>query len=89
MVNSADKKRGMQLSAIAVQGMIESQARLENAGQRLASVGEISPPGVQPDTVDLSAEAVSLLNARDEFSLNVAMLKKANDIERQAIDLLL
>ena len=63
--------------------------RAENAAQRLSSIGTESPPGVQPDTVDLSAEAVSLLEARNEFSLNVAMLKKANDIERQAIDLLL
>ena len=77
----------MDLSALALRGLKQAQEQFEEAAARAASAGA-SAPGQPADTVDLSETAASLLSARDAFAGDIAALKTAGEIERQAIDLL-
>ena len=72
----------MQISAIALQGMQQAEARVEVSAQRLAGTAD---PG---DTTDLSQEAVALLQARNSFAANVQVAKIANEMEKRTVDLL-
>jgi flagellar hook protein FlgE len=77
----------MDLSAIALQGMEQAQVQLENAATRLASAGS-SPSGANLDIVDLSAEMVALMSAKNNFSVNLSVLKTASQIEKQVTDVM-
>lgn len=76
----------MDLSAIALRGLHQAQAKLEEAAARLVSPTASSPEGTPFDTVDLSAAAVALLSSRNEFVTNIKVLHTADEIERQAIN---
>jgi len=75
----------MDLSAIALRGLDQAQAKLEKSAARLASSGALSPDG---DTVDLSAEVVALLSAKNAFAAGIKVLRTADEMQRQTIDLL-
>ena len=77
----------MDLSAIALQGMEQAQVQLGNAATSLAGAGA-SPNGANLDIVDLSAEMVALMSAKNDYSVNLSVLKTAAQIEKQVIDLL-
>jgi len=78
----------MDLSAIALQGLDQAEVQLEAAATRLASTGAPSPDGANLDTVDISAEMVALLSAKNLFSVNLATLKVANEVQKNAIDVM-
>ncbi len=64
----------MEIYAIALGGMIQAQARLETTAKRLAQVAEPT------DTIDLSAEMLALLEARNAFATNAQLLKTADGL---------
>ncbi len=78
----------MDLSAIALQGLEQGQAQLEQAAIRLAGAGAESPDGANLDTVDLSVEIVALMSAKTQFSANLSTLKTADQIQKNVIDLM-
>jgi flagellar hook protein FlgE len=78
----------MDLSAIALQGLEQGQVQLEKAAIRLANAGAGSPDGASLDTVDLSAEIVALMSAKTQFSASLSILKTADDIQRNALDVM-
>jgi hypothetical protein len=78
----------MDLSAIALQGLDQAEVQLEAAAAGIASAGSLSPDGAGADTVSLSNEVVALLSAKNQFSVNLATLKIAGDIQKSSIDLL-
>lgn len=78
----------MDLSAIALQGVEQAQVQLENAAVTLAGAGAASPDGASLDTVDLSAEIVALMSAKNQFSANLSTLKTADHIQKNALDLM-
>ncbi len=78
----------MDLSAIALQGLEQGQAQLEQAATRLARAGAESPDGASLDTVDLSAEIVALMSAKTQFSANLSTLKTADQIQKNVLDLM-
>ena len=78
----------MDLSAIALQGLEQGQAQLEQAAARLAGAGAESPDGASLDTVELSAEIVALMSAKTQFSANLSTLKTADQIQKNAINLI-
>lgn len=78
----------MDLSAIALQGLDQAQAALESAATKIASVGTLSPDSPGVDSVDLSAEMVALLSAKNAFSVNIATLKVADEVQKSTIDIL-
>jgi hypothetical protein len=78
----------MDLSAIALQGLEQGQVQLEKAAIRLASVGAEPLDGASLDTVDLSAEIVALMSAKTQFSASLSILKTADDIQKNALDVM-
>ncbi len=72
----------MDIAAIALGGMNEAQGRVESAARRLASAAEPT------DTVDLSAEMVALMEARNAFTTNARVLETADEIQKNVIDIL-
>lgn len=82
MPSRADKV-DVEISSIALSGVEAASASFEKAAAKVASAA--SPAA---DSVDLSAAAVQMLNSRNDFTANLQTLHVANEMERQAIDLL-
>jgi hypothetical protein len=76
------------LSAIALSGLDRAQAGLEQTASRLSRIAAPTSDGTPIDTVDLSTAAVELLAARQDFAINIRLLKTADEVERQAVNLL-
>ena len=72
----------MDVSAIAIGGLEQAQSQLENTAKRIAK------PGNPVDGVDLSQEAVSLLQARTDFQANLATLKVNDQMVKSLFDVL-
>jgi hypothetical protein len=79
----------MGISAIALQGLNQAQAQVEQAGGRLAAVGGETSDGAAPDSVDLSDAAVSLLAGKNAFAAGIQLLKVADEMQSQAVNLLM
>jgi flagellar hook protein FlgE len=77
----------MDLSAIALQGLQQAEVQLNDATAKLASAGGTDANPGNVDVVDLSAEMVALTSAQTLFSVNLATLKTADQIEQSVIDL--
>ena len=84
---SADRWR-MDLSAIALQGLQQADVQLETAAAKIASSGASSPDGANLDSVDLSAEVVALMSAKNQFSVNLSTLKTGDEIQKSLIDMM-
>ena len=78
----------MDLSAIALQGLQQADAQLNTAAARIASFGALSPDGANLDSVDLSAQVIALLSAKNQFSANLATLKTSDEIQKNLIDIM-
>lgn len=74
---------GIDLQSIAVQGIDLAQTQLEAAASGIASAASFSPEAA---TVDLSAEVVALLSARNQFDVGLATLKIAGEVLKSAVD---
>ena len=72
---------GMNLVGIALGGMESAQQSIDLSARRLASPDQ---PG---DTVDLSAEMVALLSAKNQFAMNAQVAHIADQMQRQVLDL--
>jgi hypothetical protein len=86
-VASPDDKEGVDLSAIALQGLERSQDRFDRASSQIAAAG-LPPVDSTGDTVNLSQAAVALLSAKDDFAANLKVMKTADEMQRVAINLL-
>ena len=78
----------VELSAIAISGLDRAQATLEQTAGLLARKGAPASDNFPGDSVDLSAAAVNMLVARQNFAVQVKVLKVADTIERNALDLI-
>ena len=77
----------MDISAIALEGLQQADAQLVKAATRIAAYGAASPDGANLDSVDLSAEMVALMSAKNDFAANLKALQTANEIQKNVIDL--
>lgn len=77
----------MDPSSIALGGLQQAEVQLNSAATELANAGTASPNGVNLDVVDLSAEMVALMSAQTMFSVNIATLKTADQMQKALIDL--
>jgi hypothetical protein len=59
------------LQGIALWGIDQAQVQLEAAATGIASAATLSPDAATADSVNLSAEVVALLSAKNQFSLNL------------------
>jgi flagellar hook protein FlgE len=72
----------MDVSSVALGGLNQAQANLENTARRINGAAE------QGDLVDLSTNAVALLQAKGDFEANIQVLKVADQLEKSAINLI-
>jgi hypothetical protein len=83
----------MDISSVALSGLQQAQTSFDGAASRVATAGQTTVSGETVDTradidvVDFSTAAVSMLSAKNDVSIGIAVLKKANEIQRQALDL--
>lgn len=71
----------MNISAIALGGLEQAQIQLESAASSLAGAAG-------SDSVDLSAGIVALMSAKNNFAVNISIMKTADEIQKYAIDLM-
>jgi flagellar basal body rod protein FlgC len=67
----------------ALGGMRNAQSTLERTAERIA--GAVTPP---PDSVDLSAEMVAMLAARNQFQANARVIQTADEMQKRLLDIL-
>jgi len=75
----------MDISSIALQGLEQAQVQLEAAATAIAGGGSPSS-GQGADTVDLSTAVVALLSAKNQFALDIGVLKVADQTQKNLID---
>ncbi len=75
----------MDISAIALQGLEQAQVQLEAAATAIAGGGG-SSGGPGADSVDLSTAVVALLTAKNQFALDIGVLKVADQAQKSLID---
>ena len=74
----------MSIGGLALQGVQQAEARVEVASQRVAKgVGEGGG-----DVVDLSAEMLALMQAKNYSAAMVSVVKLANEMDGHVLDLL-
>ena len=78
----------MDVSAIALQGLQQADAQLEQAAATIASFGATSPDGATLDIVDFSAAILALNSARNQSSVNLSTLKVADQMQKSVIDMI-
>ena len=72
----------MQIAAIALNGMEAAQSRLERTAVTLSNAADPT------DQVDLSAAAVALIQARDDFAINAKVAQTSVEMEKSLINIL-
>jgi flagellar hook protein FlgE len=70
----------MDVSSVALNGLNQAVLKLNTAAQRISD----GPA----DTVELSQEAVDLIQAKNEFAANIKALKIADDLAKDTLKLL-
>ena len=75
----------MDISAIAIQGLDQAQTQLGDAAVAIANAAANGGPA---DIVALSEEAVALMSAKTDFSVNISVLHTAEQIDKQAVNLM-
>jgi hypothetical protein len=77
----------MDIAAAALSGLQQAQATLNGVATRIAKATD--PAGAATgDIVDLSAEAVAMMQARNTAAISVKMMHVADDVQRQVLNLL-
>ena len=71
----------MDVSAIALGGLEQAQSQLDTIAKRVANPSNT-------DSVDLSQQAVSLLQARTDFQANLATIKVNDQMTQSLFDVL-
>jgi hypothetical protein len=77
----------MDISAVALAGLEQAQAQLESAATSLAGLAG-SADLSSSDSVDLSAGIIALMSAKNNSAVNISVLNTADEIQKQAIDLM-
>ena len=79
------------ISASALQGMQKAEAQLGTAANKIAQLPNAVDGGATGaaggDTVDLSAQMVALLSARDNFMANVEAFKTGDSMQRTLLNM--
>ncbi|MEO8657559.1 MAG: hypothetical protein ABI693_03775 [Bryobacteraceae bacterium] len=75
----------MDITAVALQGLQEAQARIDKAA---ANLSRLSIDASSGDSVDLSAEVIALLAAQGQVETSVAIAKGADQMQQKLLDVL-
>jgi flagellar basal body rod protein FlgC len=71
----------MQISAIAGAGLVQAVRRFDASAQRTARAGEDAAK------VDLAEEAIEQISAKHAFTANLSVLRAADDMVKQLLDI--
>ncbi len=71
----------MNVLSVALDNIGRATTQLNSAAARIAKISDPT------DSVDLSAEAVNVLQARTSFEASIAVLRTANDMQKSLVDL--
>lgn len=77
----------MNIQASGLEGLRRAEARLEEAGRRLAKPASLAEPS-QADSVSLSENAVQILEAVNTYEANLRLIATGNEIDKKTLDLL-
>ena len=66
----------------SLQGIQNAEKQFETAARGVAKLPNAVEAGAGPDTVDLSAEIVAMMSARDNFMANVESAKTGDELQR-------
>jgi hypothetical protein len=77
----------MGISAIALQGVQQAEAQLNEAASNIASAGAAST-AANGDSVDLSAEMIALMPAQNQSSVSLSTLKIADELQQSLINIM-
>lgn len=72
----------MNVSAIATNGLHQAEAGFQKAASQLSNTADAE------DSVSLSDAVVGLIQNRNEYSANIQTLKVADQMEKEAIDII-
>ena len=72
----------------ALQGMQKAQAQFDKAAGRIAQLPNAADAGAGGDTIDLSAEIVAMMSARDNFMANVEAAKTGDAMQRTLLNMI-
>jgi len=78
----------MRVFDVALEGLNQAEAVLERTAARLARLPLTLEQPAPQDCVDLSAEMVALLEARNLFQVNTRVLRTADEMSRGLLDVL-
>jgi flagellar hook protein FlgE len=80
----------MDVMSAARSGMQQAQGTLEKTAQRVAHAGLNQAGATQAagDSVDLSAEMVNLLAARQQFSTSAKVAHVADEMQKSLLDMM-
>ena len=71
----------------SLQGMKNAEAQFQTAAGKIAQLPDVLQNPPKTDTVDLSAEMVAMLSARDNFMANVEAAKTGDELQRALLNL--
>jgi hypothetical protein len=77
---------GMDILAIAQQGLQQAGSQVEKAAVRIANTSQGTD--LPPDSVSLSDAMVSLLSSKNQFQADIAVAQTATEMEKKTLDLL-
>ena len=79
------------IGASFLQGMQNAQAQFDKAASRIAQLPngvDAGAAGAGGDTIDLSAEIVAMMSARDNFMANVEAAKTGDSMQRTLLNMI-
>jgi flagellar hook protein FlgE len=77
----------MDISSVALQGLNQADAQLNQAAAGIAALASSSSDGGNLDTVTLSVDMVALMSAKSDFAANVKVTQTADHIQQNSISL--
>ncbi len=78
----------MSLIPTATEGMRKAEERVQRAAERLARLPLAGDASAPEDVVDLSAEVVALLEAKNAHAINAKVAETATQLDQHLLDIL-
>lgn len=72
----------------ATEGLRRAEERIQRVAERLARLPADGSTGAPEDTVDLSAEVVAMLEAKNEHAVHAKVAETAVEMEQHILDIL-
>ena len=72
----------------SVQGMQRAEAQLNQVAQNIAQYPTSTTTAPQGDTIDLSAQAIALIQAKNSFEANTAAFKAGDEMTQTLLNVI-